>query len=90
MVWKGELEVSCLNLILELSHNTLIYDMRNKECAQSLKVFCSTSYQGITFIMMRQSATNNDFIRKNNYTYFIEVQEKRLTKAQESNHLSYI
>jgi hypothetical protein len=64
--------------------------MRNKESAQSLKVFCSTSYQGITFITIRQAATNNDFIRKNYYTYFIEVQEKRLTKAQESNHLSYL
>jgi hypothetical protein len=56
--------------------------MRNKECAQSLKVFCSISYQGVTFITIWQAVTNNDFIRKNNYTYFIEVQEKRLTKVQ--------
>jgi hypothetical protein len=89
MVWKGELEVSCLNLILELTQSSY-HDMRNKECAQSLKVFCSTLHQGITFTTIWQPATNNDFIRKTDCTYFIEVQEKRLTKAQVASHLSYI
>jgi hypothetical protein len=78
---------TCLNLILELTQSSY-HEMRNKECSQSLKVFCSTSHQGITFTTIWQPVTNNDFIRKTDCTYFIEVQ--MLTKAQVASHLSYI